>query len=380
MRKVAVFFGGKSCENEISVLTGVFVLNLLDREKFLPIPVYVHTDGGMYTSKNMRNLRVFKEKDFSSFERVFFDDGTMYALNTSKKKIKRIAKIEIALNCCHGGLGEGGGVSALMEWNGIPLASPDLTSSGVFMDKSMTKTFLRALKIPTVDYIRVNEQDYKKRGAFLIRSIESRLKYPVVVKPAHLGSSIGISIAENETEAKIAIENAFALDNRVIIEKYLKNKRDVNCAAYMRGGEIFVSEPEEAFGDGFYSFEEKYVKRTSDRAEGENLLSGACKSGERGLVCGELRDKIRAYTKTVYKRMNLYGVVRMDFLVCEGKTYLCEVNTVPGSLAYYLFCERISDARTFFTDLLEDAKERAKEEQKTVLSTGILRTVSWNRK
>ena len=365
MRKVAVLFGGKSCENEISVLTGVFVLNLIDREKFDPVPIYLHTDGGMYTSSKMTDLSVFRERRFSCFERVFFENGALYAFGEKKRKLKRLCAIDCALNCCHGGLGEGGGVSALMALNGIPLASPDLTASGVFMDKSLTKVVLRGLGIPTVEYIRANEKDYEKRGAFLMRSIESKLKYPVVVKPAHLGSSIGISLAKNEEEARQAIETAFELDTRVIVEKYLAKKRDINCAAYSLGGEIFVSEPEEAFGTGIYSFEDKYVKRTADGA----------KSGARGSIQGELREKIRAYTKTVYKRMNLRGAVRMDFLVSEKQVYLCEVNTVPGSLAYYLFCERVSDAKNFFSDLLEDAIRTQKEEDKKLLTTGILNSV-----
>ena len=362
MRKVAVVFGGKSCENEVSVLTGVFVLNLLDKTKYAPIPLYVHTDGGMYTSPKMTEVATFREKRYDSFQRVFLEGGILYAMQ-SGKRIKRVGKIDVAINCCHGGLGEGGGVSALMEWNSIPLASPDLTSSGVFMDKCMTKVVMRALSIPTLDYIRVNEADYKKRGAFLLKSIASRLKYPVVIKPAHLGSSIGIAVAKNETEAKTAIENAFLLDTRVLIEKYLENKRDVNCAVYALNGEIFVSEPEFAFGDGLYSFEEKYIKRKTDSGKG----------GKRELIQGDLRDKIRSYTKTVYKRMNMQGVVRMDFLISEGKAYLCEVNTVPGSLAYYLFCERISDARAFFSDLLEEAMRTHATEDKKILTTGILR-------
>ena len=372
MRRVAVLFGGKSCENEISVLTGVFVLNLLDRTKYTVLPVYIHTDGLMYFSADTTDLELFRQGDFSSFERVFFENGQMYALG-KRNKIKPIGKVDVALNCCHGGLGEGGGVSAIMEWNEIPLASPELTASGIFMDKCMTKTVMRALNIPTVDYIRVNERDYMKRGAFLLKSIERRLKYPVVIKPAHLGSSIGIAVAKNETEAKTAIENAFALDDRVLIEKYLVEKKDVNCAAYMRKGEICVSEAEYAFGDGLYSFEEKYIKRQSDGG----FLHG--KGGNRAVLNNELRDKIRAYTKTVYKRMNLKGVVRMDFLVSGKEVYLCEVNTVPGSLAYYLFCERISDARRFFTDLIEEAFVEGTEKKK-VLLTGILRTVRWNRK
>ena len=371
MRKVAVFFGGKSCENEISVLTGVFVLHLINREKFDPVPIYLHTDGGMYTSPKMTDLSVFRERRFSSFERVFFEGGTLYAFAEKRRKIKRLCAIDCALNCCHGGLGEGGGVSALTALNGIPLASPELTASGVFMDKSLTKVVLRGLGIPTVEYIRAGEKDYEKRGAFLMRSIESKLKYPVVIKPAHLGSSIGITLAKNETEARQAIEAAFQLDTRVIVEKYLAEKRDINCAAYTLNGEIFVSEPEEAFGAGIYSFEDKYVKRTTD---------GAGKTGERRRIEGELREKIRSYTKTVYKRMDLRGAVRMDFLVSGKQVYLCEVNTVPGSLAYYLFCERVSDAKNFFSDLLEDAILAQKQENKKLLTTGILNSVRWQGK
>ena len=370
MRKVAVFFGGKSCENEISVLTGIFILNLLDRERFSPFPIYVHTDGGTYTSPDMTNLNVFKEKRVSDFERIFLDGGSVYALNEKKRKVKRLAKIDVAINCCHGGLGEGGGVSALAAWNGIPLASPDLTSSGVFMDKSMTKLIARALNVPTVDYIRVNEKDYERRGAFLLKSIRSRLKYPVIIKPAHLGSSIGITLANNEEEVKSALAAAFTLDDRVIIEKYLANKQDVNCAAYSLQGKIILSEPELAFGEGIYSFEDKYLRRSNDR--GTPISS---KEGGRYAVSGELREKIRAYTRTVYKRMNLQGAVRMDFLISEGKAYLCEVNTVPGSLAYYLFCDRITDARQFISDLLETAWQEGQQAEKKLVTTGILHSV-----
>ncbi len=374
MQKVAVFFGGRSCENEISILTGVFVMNLLDRDKFSVLPIYLHTDGGIYTSPKMCDLNFFKQRKFDEMQRVFFEGGNVYSLQLKKGRVKRLGRVDVGLNCCHGGLGEGGGVSALAEWNNIPLASPDLTSSGVFMDKSATKLCMQALNIPTVEYLRVNEKDYEKRGAFLLKSVERRLKYPVVVKPAHLGSSIGISLAKNEEELKEGLRQAFTLDDRVIIEKYLENKQDVNCAAYAVDGEIFVSEPEAAFGEGIYSFEEKYLRRSADQGTPFNA-----KEGGRYALKGDLREKIRAYTRTVYKRMNLQGVVRMDFLVSEGKGYLCEVNTVPGSLAYYLFCDRVVEAKGFFTVLLEDALRRGKE-KKQIVSTGILQGVRWRSK
>jgi len=379
MRKVAVIFGGRSCENEISVLTGVFVLNVLRGEKYLPVPVYIHTDGLAYASEKMRNLSAFKQGGVKSFERVFFEEGCLYAFCKSKKKVKRLYKIDAAINCCHGGLGEGGGVSALMEWNGIPLASPDLVGSGIFMDKGLTKLIMKALNIPTLEYIRMNERDYRKRGAFLMKSIEARLGYPVVIKPAHLGSSIGISLVHNETQTRQAIEEAFALDDRVIVEKYLPDKKDVNCAVYALNGEIFVSEAEESFGEGIYTFEEKYIKRQSDGVRKcDECLCGEMggkmeNDGGRVALSGAIRDKIRAYSKTIYKRLNLYGVVRMDFLVRGDRAYLCEVNTVPGSLAYYLFCERITDAKAFFSDLIEDAIAKAQETKKQIVTTGILK-------
>ena len=241
------------------------------------------------------------------------------------------------------------------------------------MDKCMTKIVMRGLEIPTVDYIRVNEEDYQKRGAFLLKRIENRLKYPVIVKPAHLGSSIGIATAKNEEEVKQAIATAFSFDHRIIIETLLQNKKDVNCAAYSLNGEIFVSEPEMAFGEGVYSFEEKYVKRASDGVAQKNEKT--TKDGGRYVFNGELRDKIRAYTRMIYKRMNLSGVVRMDYLVSDGKVYLCEVNTVPGSLAYYLFCERITDARIFFGELIEEALRKREKKEKKLITTGILNGV-----
>lgn len=376
MRKVAVVFGGKSSENEISVLTGIFVMKVLEGSEFSPVPVYVHTDGELYSSPKYKELSTFQAGKILPQDRVIFYGKTLYKVQPQKGKMKKWAEIDVALNCCHGGLGEGGGVSALTALNGIPLASPDMLSSAVFMDKDVTKTVMKGLGVPVVEYIRVGEKEYEKRGAFLLKSIERRLKYPVVIKPVHLGSSIGIVKAENEEQAKRGIETGFTLDDRLIIEKYLDKKADVNCAAYSVNGEIFVSDPQAAFGDGIYSFEEKYIKRKKDA--GISSEQGQTQ-GDGCALNAEIAEKIRSYTKTVYKRLNMQGVVRMDFLVSENKAYLCEVNTVPGSLAYYLFCERIIEAKAFFCALIRDALEREKG-AKRILTTGILQGVTWRGK
>jgi D-alanine-D-alanine ligase len=211
--------------------------------------------------------------------------------------------------------------------------------------------------------MRVREEDYQKRGAFLLKNMERRLKFPVIIKPTHLGSSIGIAVAKDETEARAALDAAFALDDEVVIERFLVGKKDVNCAAYSLGGEVYVSEAEEAFSsyDGVYGFEQKYIKKEQ-------------KGGDRCLLTGAIRQKIRGYTKTVYRRLNMSGVVRVDFLVQGERAYLSEVNTVPGSLAYYLFCDRISEARAFLEGLIEDALQGAEHSAKRLVSTGVLET------
>jgi len=372
MINVAVFFGGDSCEREISILTGVFVMNLLDRERYNVQPVYVDADGKFYTSPLMRDLKVFQKNDRSSFRRVVFEDGGMVEFNQKKKRIGKRQKTDVVFNCCHGGWGEGGGVAMLAARLSIPLASPPSAASGVFMDKTLTKLIAKALSVPVVDYMRVKESDYQKRGRFLVKHIGARLHFPVVVKPACLGSSIGITLARTEEEVKIAVESALRLDSTVLIEKYIDQKRDVNCAAYLLDGEIIVSEPEIAHGGGIYAFSDKYL---ADKRAEENQESEKNEKDKTAPLSQELRDKIRTYTRTLYKRMNLSGVVRMDYLVTATEVYLGEVNTVPGSLAYYLFCERISDAKRFFSDLIENAI-KTWNPKTTLLPTGVLTSVS----
>ena len=372
MKNIAVLFGGKSTEREISILTGLLVLRLIDREKYEPTPVYIHTDGGFYSTQNGLDLNDFKNLKIERLDKVLFIKNELFKINKISKRqtaLKPYGKIDCAINCCHGGLGEGGGVSALAALNEIPFASPPLTASGAFLDKAFTKILLKGLNIPCLDFIRVEEKDFHRRGKFLLKNIRSRLGYPVVVKPSKQGSSIGITLAKTEEELESALSLAFELDDKAIIEKYLEGKADINCAAYMRKGEIIVSEPEIASkGEGVYSFADKYLK------EGRQLGG---KRGRNANLGKSLTQKIKSYTKTIYKKCDLFGVVRVDFLVKDDEVYLSEVNTVPGSLAYYLFCERLTDGKAFFSDLIDEAIQKASEREKLVLETEILKEVKF---
>lgn len=365
LKKIAVLFGGGACEREISVITGTLASNLLQGE-YEVLPVYFDEEWRAYTSLFFFQVEFFRKGNFlKGAKRIAFDGGGVYELYAGGKKRKLLCRLDGALNCCHGGLGEGGGVSALMALNAIPLASPSIAPSSVCMDKALTKLVAKALSIPVVDGLRVREEDYQKRGEFLLKNIERRLKFPVIIKPVHLGSSIGIAVAKDAEEIRRGLETAFAMDDCVVIEKFLLGKKDVNCAAYALKGEVYVSEAEEAFSsyDGVYGFEQKYIRKEQ-------------KDGGRSLLTGTLRQKIRGYTRTIYKRLNMSGVVRVDYLVQGEKVYLSEVNTVPGSLAYYLFCDRISEAKSFFAALVEDAILRSSGEKKRLVTTGVLETIS----
>ncbi|MDD6996120.1 MAG: hypothetical protein SPH68_02000, partial [Candidatus Borkfalkiaceae bacterium] len=281
VKQVAVFFGGKSAEREISVLTGVLAMKLIDPDKYRVVPVYIHSDGKFYTSREALYLETFQARPFClrKFSRCFFEEGELVITHLKKDRVLRREKIDAALNCCHGGAGEGGGVAALCELYGIPSASPSAAACAVCMDKEWTKLFFRALKIPCLNYAALTREEYVRRGALALGEAK-KLGFPLIVKPAASGSSIGISVIENEESLKRATEEAFTYGDKLIFEPYLKDKTDVNCAAYRLKGKVCVSEPEEAFCGGVYGFKEKYFsqKQSAPPAQKQTQNDGEAKS------------------------------------------------------------------------------------------------------
>ena len=174
MRKnVAVIFGGISCENEISVITGTMAANLIDSEKYAVYPVYIAQNGEMYTGEQLRDTAFFHGGlSDKKCPRALLSGGKLYAVRGRKRR--EVCAIDCALNCCHGMNGEDGAVAGLLRLNRIPDASPDMAASAVFMDKGMTKLIAKALNIPAPAFFRISEAEYKKRGAMAIKCIEER--------------------------------------------------------------------------------------------------------------------------------------------------------------------------------------------------------------
>lgn len=355
--RLAVFFGGESFEHEISVLTGVFVLNVLKGAYDL-LPVYIDMQGDFFTSPKMFSAESFTEKKVK-FTRILFARNKVYRFG---KTGKALAEIDCALNCCHGGAGEGGGISALMDLYGIPLASPGVPQSGVFIDKTLTKPLVAGMGIPSLPYTVLFDSDFERSEEEECERIVQKIGLPLILKPARLGSSIGIKIAHSREELQRKIKEAFSFDRVLLAEEYLPDKRDINCAAYRERGKIVVSECEEAFSsEEILSFREKYLDN-GGKSRRVNFPAD---------IPQEAAADIRAWTERLYRELHFSGIVRADFLLSGNRVYFNEMNTVPGSLAYYLFSSRVSDARKLFIRLIEDTMSEAKRKT-TVKKTNIL--------
>jgi len=330
------------------------VVNVLKNGGEKVFPLYVTQDGEIFTGRELADVAAFKEGLKPKGRRAIVGNGGIYSLN-GKGRPKDFVKIDAAVNCCHGGFGEGGGVCGLFEMNGIPLASAGAFESSAFIDKYLTKLVLRSLGVKTASW------EY-------LRSAEGRarclpLGFPMIVKPVTLGSSIGVEKVCDEEELAAALDCAFIYDDGAIVEEYLSDKRDINCAVYRAGGEIITSECEEAVSCGeLLSFEDKYA------GGGKSVLPAD--------IPLPVSEEIKKITRNVYEKLNMRGIVRFDFILSGGGIYLSEINTVPGSLSYYLLSKGFKDFYPVLIKLIDEAvRAAAGKGRKRLVTTGILKSV-----
>lgn len=337
MKNVAVFFGGISVEHDVSVITGVMTLNSIDKTKFNPIPVYVNNEG-YFTGDKLFGIDDFSDLNLKDLDKVTFVNGSPILYKVKKeKKLKPIGEISVAINAMHGGLGEEGGIIGVLKSCNVAVVSPDLLASSVCMDKGATKVFLKGLGIKTVQGVCT---DSLERALSCVKKIG----YPVMVKPYKLGSSIGVKKVDGVEELKSAFYGALRYGDKVIVEECLTDFIEINCACYKNGkGELNVSQCERPIGkEEILTFSDKYL------------------DGEREFPADlplEVSEKIRKTTKNVYSALSMTGSVRMDYFYKDKEVYLNEINTVPGSLAYYLF----SDTLKGFSDILTEQITLAEE-------------------
>lgn len=335
MKSIAVFFGGISVEHDVSVITGVLTLNSLDKNIFDPVPIYVHGDGVWYTGKDLADIDFYKDIDFKKLQRVTLLAGSSILYIIKGNKLKQLCTLSAGVNCMHGERGEDGSLSGFLNMCKIPLASPDIASSAVSMDKHLAKTFLKGLGVKTLPCV------LSDKG---IDVAEEKLGFPVIVKPAKLGSSIGIKKASDRKGLFDAINYAKRFGEKIIIEKCLQDFIEINCAVYKRSdGKIMVSECEQPVGrQEILSFDDKY-------SSGKRVFPAD--------ISEDTSNKIKEISKRVYDELNFTGIIRIDYLIKDKNIYLNEINSVPGSLAYYLFCATLKDFSVILTDLIRLAEK-----------------------
>ncbi len=367
MNNILVFFGGKSVEHDISIITGVLCANSLDKLKYNPIPIYISKEGEWLSGDELFNVENFKENSFKSLKRVTLlgGDDTLYSV--CKNKLKPICRAYASISCMHGINGEDGGIIGALKMSNIAICSPDLFASSTFIDKDFTKIFLTGIGAPKLPYVRIFRNAFYEKKQTAVKMVEKKFSYPVIVKPANLGSSIGIKTANDGKELLLALSSAFLYDDKVIVEEKLVGFREINCACYKSGDKILVSECEEPItANQILSFDDKYLgyKTGSNRNMPANIQV-------------EMRDKIRAITEKIYRKADMHGIVRIDYIVYEGKIYVNEVNTVPGSLAYYLFADTISKFSSLLTSLIEEGVKisQALNRRKLIYASSVLKSI-----
>lgn len=351
MENVAVIYGGKSVEHDISVITALQVMKAFPKQYNL-IPIYIKQDGKMVSADNLTDGKVYLDyaKNVKREREIVFHSGKAQTSFLKNGKVVRNENISAALLCTHGHGGEDGSLQGLLEMCDIPYSSPDVPSSAICMDKMLTKCVLGKNRIDSPTYVHIDRCGFETEKEKFEKRIRKDVSFPCIIKPARCGSSVGISICANEQLFSMCMENAFLYDDKVIVEQYIDNAKEYFCAILSFSQKLIASKVDQAKKGDFYTFEEKYLKSKSiDKAE----------------ISPSLATRIQTMAKETFTALECDGVVRVDFLYDEeaDKLYVNEVNTIPGSLAYNLFETKIED---FLNALIVSAKEKQKKSKNIV--------------
>lgn len=384
---VAVFFGGRSVEHEISIISAVQAMGNIDREKYEVIPVYMSKASEFFTSEKFFDIEIFKNFDARKKEcqKVYFSktDGRTvmnYEGGIFKKKPQFI---DVAFPIVHGTNCEDGSLQGFLETLGLPYVGCDVCSSALGMDKVLFKSVLQNNGIPVLPGINFGARDWALKKEELITKLETEIGYPIIVKPANLGSSIGISKAENQAELITAVDLACSFADRILIEKAIEKLREINCSVLGDRDNCEASALEEPImHDKILSFDDKYK-------------SNAGKSGSKGMASlsrklpAELSDEKAKEIKNIavqaFKTIGANGVARIDFLMDSAdndKVYVNEINTIPGSLSFYLWEATGVPYKELIDRLisLAFARERQRENTMFTVDTNILNESSFGSK
>lgn len=371
--RVGVFFGGKSVEHEVSVISGLQAYRAFDREKYELVPIYITKDNEFYTGEavadiaNYRNIPELLKKSTRVF--LMCGQGCVQLIQYPPKKLGSsvAAQIDVAFPVVHGANVEDGSLQGFLRHYNIPLAGCDVAASAVTMDKYVMKTVLKDNEIPVLDCIVMTVKDYEKDENAAFDKVEGRIAYPVIVKPVNLGSSVGIKVAKDRDGLREALEYAFTFGPRVLIERAIVNLREINCAVLGDYEEAAASECEEPISsDGILSYEDKYVAGGKGASEGMRTAKRVLPAE----LTPEKREEIRRMAVKTFRVLNCCGVSRIDFMIDQDtdQVYVNEINPIPGSLAFYLWEALGKPYAELLDDMVKLALKREREEKSMMTS------------
>lgn len=343
---ILVVFGGKSVEHDISIITALQVMKFVSKEKNV-IPLYIQRNGKWCVGENFDKVDTFVDFDKNAKVKreVFVKIGKPYLYIKAPIGFKK-TKIDCALMCLHGGAGENGEVASVFDMCDIPFTSCSSISSGVTMDKIFAKQVLNSEEIRNVPFVYFSKQEFEKEKSKVFAKIKL-LGFPVIVKPANLGSSVAIEIARSKEELEEAIKVAIEFDERVLVEKFCTDAEEYNCAVFEFDKNIKTSKVVKVDKGEIFSFDEKYLEKCVKKPEKTSK---------------NIEKEVKNLSKKIYKLFDLKGIVRIDFLFFEGKVYVNEINSIPGSLSLNMF-SGISK-RELIEKLIENAKQKFEEKKR----------------
>lgn len=382
---LAVIFGCRSVEHEVSIISAVQAMHSVDKEKYNIIPLYVTKTGETYTGDSMLGIEEFKNVDallkksspvslIKSGEQVL-----VHFLDSKMFRKKQDIPLDVAFPIVHGTNCEDGTISGLLEFLGLPYVGCDILSAAVGMDKTVFKDVLAAAGLPVLPCVKFTAREYAAKKDAILSSIKEKCGLPAIVKPVNLGSSVGISKADNETELLEAITLAASFSERILVERAIENLREINCSVLGDSDSAEASVCEEPFmHDKILSYEDKYM--------GNSGSKGMASLGRQlpADIPTETSDKIRQLSVDIFKAIGASGVVRIDYLMNDktGEIYANEINTIPGSLSFYLW----EATGLKYTDMIDKLvslafkRQRNRDNLTFTIKTNILSGVSFGSK
>lgn len=343
--QLGVFFGSRTCEHDVSIISAVQLMRAANREKYDVIPVYISKQGEWYTGAPLLDIATYTPFDPNKkgIIRVNPDltagSGALTCIERGKGLLGKdrevvAARLDCVIPVFHGMHGEDGTVQGMLELCNLPYSSSGVGASAIGMDKVYMKQFFRGAGFPVLPDCWFLRHAWEKDRVSVMESIEKQLGYPVFVKPASLGSSIGVSRADDRSALEEALELAFDFDRKVLVEKGLNKPLELNCSVLGYNGEAEASEIEMPVSSGeLLTYLDKYG------ASGGSKGMASLKRVLPAPIEPELRDKIKKLSVEIFNNMDCKGVVRIDYMYDSpsGEVYITEINTLPGSMAFYLW-------------------------------------------